>query len=93
MQSSDSRFNPSNGNTADISTSSALQPTQENDNEDPTAKVIIGAASTSADGILVLESDTRAMVLSMVNSTDDLTDYSPGMMVYIKNKTLKDWRS
>lgn len=89
MQSADGWFDLSNGNTADISAAMTLQPTSATVTEDPTAKVIIGSASTSADGVLVLESDTKAMVLPMVSSTDDVTDPSPGMMVYINKEGAK----
>ncbi|UQB69854.1 hypothetical protein [Epilithonimonas zeae] len=89
MQSSDGWFDLSNGNTADISAAMAMQPTSATVSEDSAAKVIIGAASTSTDGVLVLESETKAMVLPMVNSTDDVTDPAPGMMVYINKEDAK----
>lgn len=89
MQSSDGWFDLSNGNTADISAAMASQPTSATVSEDAAAKVIIGTSITSADGVLVLESDTKAMVLPMVNSTDDVTDPSPGMMVYINKEGAK----
>jgi hypothetical protein len=73
----------SNGNTADITTTLNTQPTSAMITEELSAKVIIGADSTSAEGVLVLESDTKAMVLPMVTSTDDVPDPSPGMLVYI----------
>jgi hypothetical protein len=47
--------------------------------------VIIGANTSSADGVLVLESDTKAMVLPWVESTDDVINPSPGMMVYVSS--------
>ncbi|GGG60359.1 hypothetical protein [Epilithonimonas arachidiradicis] len=89
MQSSDGWFDLSNGNTADISATMLLQPTNASVTEDAAAKVIIGAANTSADGVLVLESDSKAMVLPMVNSTDDVIDPAPGMMVYINKEGAK----
>lgn len=46
---------------------------------------IIGASSTTAEGILVLESTDKAMVLPMVSSTDEVVNPSPGMMVYVSN--------
>lgn len=52
-------------------------------NEDPGQKVIIGAPTSSADGVLVLESPNKAMVLPQVTSTNEVTDPAPGMMVYI----------
>ncbi len=50
------------------------------------AKSIIGARSSSADGVLVLESTTKAMVLPTVTDVQNIPSPSPGMMVYI-NKT------
>lgn len=51
--------------------------------EDSKAKTIIGARSSTADGVLVLESTTKVMVLPYVANTDDVKDPAPGMMVYI----------
>ena len=76
-----------NGNiTAALST----QPTAAQVTEDTAAKAIIGASSSSADGVLVLESADKAMVLPMVNSTNDIPRPAPGMMVYLNgtNKRL-----
>ena len=79
----------SNGNTADITTVMNIQPTSAIVTEEPAAKVIIGADTTSAEGVLVLESDTKAMVLPMVDSTDDVPDPAPGMLVYINKSEAK----
>jgi len=73
----------SNGHDADITATMSSQPTVT---EDPAAKVIVGEEASTAKGVLVLESDNKAMVLPMVESTDDVPDPAPGMMVYI-NKT------
>lgn len=54
--------------------------------EDVAAKAIIGEIPSSADGVLVLESTTKAMVLPMVSDVNNIPTPSPGMMVYI-NKT------
>ena len=54
--------------------------------EDASARAIIGSNVSAADGVLILESETKAMVLPMVESTDDVPDPAPGMLVYI-NKT------
>ena len=51
-----------------------------------TGKSIIGASSSSADGVLVLESSSKAMVLPIVDNTNQIINPSPGMMVYL-NKT------
>ncbi len=49
-----------------------------------TSKAIIGAPSSTADGVLVLESTTKAMVLPIVTDVNDILSPSPGMMVYVK---------
>ncbi len=79
-------FDLSVGHEADITSSMTVQPTASIVTEGDTAKTIIGNNSSSANGVLVLESSTKAMVLPMVNSTDDVSDPAPGMLVYI-NKT------
>lgn len=75
----------SSGETADIS--SVLQ-TQNNENEAADAKAIIGANTSTADGVLVLESTNKAMVLPQVNNTNDIINPAPGMMVYVKSDKL-----
>jgi uncharacterized protein (TIGR02145 family) len=47
------------------------------------AQSIIGARSSLADGVLVLESTTKAMVLPTVTDVQNIPSPSPGMMVYI----------
>lgn len=79
-------FDLNNGNEANITSFMTLQPTAATVTEDTTSKAIIGSRSSAADGVLVLESLTKALVLPMVNSTDDIINPAPGMMVYI-NKT------
>lgn len=74
------------GHNADITSSMALQPTASTVTEDTSAKVIIGGDTTTADGVLVLESTTKAMILPTVSDTNNIPDPAPGMMVYI-NKT------
>ena len=67
----------------------AIQPLSTGVNaviEDPNSKAIIGANTSSADGVLVLESASKAMVLPIVADTNSVPDPAPGMMVYI-NKT------
>lgn len=51
--------------------------------EPPEGKAIIGADSSNANGVLVLESTTRAMVLPMVTDVNNVPSPSPGMMVYV----------
>ena len=74
------------GKTNDISALLASQPTGI---DETTAKVIIGSKTSSADGILVLESENKAMVLPFVNSTDDIPNPSAGMMVYVNKANYK----
>jgi hypothetical protein len=88
-ESPDGWMDLSNGNTADITTAMGIQPTSAVVTEESAAKVIIGTDTTSAEGVLVLESDTKAMVLPMVNSTDDVPDPAPGMLVYINKSGAK----
>ena len=51
------------------------------------SKVIIGAAASAADGILVLESSDKAMVLPIVTDVQLIPKPSPGMMVYVSGVT------
>ncbi|MCD1116710.1 hypothetical protein [Chryseobacterium turcicum] len=83
----------SSGNRADISSLMVVQPSSTGADaviEEVGAKTIIGASSSSADGVLVLESTTKVMVLPQVESTNDVKDPAPGMMVYLNgtNKRL-----
>lgn len=54
-----------------------------------TGKSIIGAATSSADGVLVLESTSKAMILPIVDNTDQIIKPSPGMMVYLNKAGAK----
>lgn len=72
------------GQDANVVAAMTIQPDISVDETD--SKAIIGATSSTADGVLVLESDTKAMVLPTVESIDDIPSPSPGMMVYL-NKT------
>lgn len=57
--------------------------------EEIEAKVSIGEASTPAQGILVLEDTTKAMVLPKVDSPHlNIINPSPGLMVYDESKEL-----
>lgn len=70
----------------------AIQPLSTGTNaviEEPNSKAIIGANSTDADGVLVLESTTKAMVLPSVADTNNVLDPAPGMMVYINKAGAK----
>ena len=75
------------GQAADISTALADQPlTPISENN---AKAIIGASTSTADGVLVLESNTKAMVLPTVADVQDIINPSPGMMVFINKSGAK----
>lgn len=69
------------GKDGNVTTEITTQPTLT---EEEKSKVIIGAATSSADGVLVLESDTKAMVLPVVTDVQQVPSPSPGMMVYVK---------
>ncbi|WP_407404464.1 hypothetical protein [Chryseobacterium sp.] len=64
----------------------ADQPTSAQVTEDTNAKAIIGASTSTADGVLVLESATKAMVLPTVADVNDIPSPAAGMMVFV-NKT------
>ena len=57
--------------------------------ETATSKANIGAQTTAADGVLVLESTTKAMVLPTVADVQNIPSPSPGMMVYINKAGAK----
>ena len=76
--------------TASIGTSYlAAQPTETQVTEGANAKTIIGATSSAADGVLVLESSDKAMVLPMVNSVNEINQAAAGMMVYVNKAGAK----
>lgn len=77
------------GQDADITSSLLIQPTSSQTAEDSNAKSIIGNSSSQADGVLILESQTKAMVLPTIENTDDIINPSPGMLVYIKKTGAK----
>ena len=65
----------------------ASQPTVLQAPESTISKAIIGERSSAADGVLVLESTTKAMVLPIVDDVQNILSPSPGMMVYVKGVT------
>lgn len=75
------QFSVSGGATQNVMTAQPSTVTEVAD-----SKAVIGANSSAAKGVLVLESTTKAMVLPIVAKTDDVPDPAPGMMVYV-NKT------
>ena len=72
--------------TANVSSYLGIQPTAK---ENTNAKVVIGANTSAADGILVLESTTKAMVLPTVSSYKNIINPAPGMMVLLNNGGIK----
>lgn len=69
------------GQDGNVSAALASQPTLT---ENSSSKAIIGAQASSADGVLVLESATKAMVLPTVTDVNNIPSPSPGMLVYVK---------
>lgn len=63
--------------------------TQATISETAGSKAIIGSETSSADGVLVLESANKAMVLPLVRSTDDIPNPSPGMVVFVNRSGAK----
>ncbi|KPE51588.1 hypothetical protein [Chryseobacterium indologenes] len=51
------------------------------------AKVIIGANASAADGILILESSNKAMVLPIVSDYTAIKNPAPGMIAFLKPGT------
>lgn len=70
----------------DVSSFLAIQPIAM---ESTSAKVIIGNSTSSAAGILVLESTTKAMVLPIVSGFQNIINPAPGMMTFINNGGIK----
>lgn len=65
----------------------SLLDSQPNISEATEAKTIIGAATTAVnDGVLVLESATKAMVLPQVDDVNNIPTPSPGMMVFVRKE-------
>lgn len=76
-------------NTPDVTTILSSQPTNYSENPNEPG-VVLGELSNSTpkDGVLVLESTTKAMVLPQVNSVMDIVAPSPGMMVFVTSQDL-----
>ncbi len=75
------------GQGADVTATLASQPTASQVTESSSSKSIIGANSSSVtDGVLVLESATKALLLPIVDDVNNIPSPSPGMMVFV-NKT------
>lgn len=71
------------GQDANLTTVLSAQPSIVSAPELPISKTIIGDSVTAADGVLVLESTTKAMVLPTVLDVQNIPSPSPGMMVYV----------
>lgn len=71
------------GQDADLTSTLATQPTTAQVTESAASGVIIGAATSSASGVLVLESTTKSLVLPIVEDVQNIPSPSPGMIVYI----------
>lgn len=56
-------------------------------NDKADAKVIIGSETSASDGVLVLESATKAMVLPIVEDYNAILNPSPGMLAFLKGIT------
>ena len=57
--------------------------------EKTTAKVIIGAATSAADGVLVLESTNKAMVLPIASTYQNIVNPAPGTMAMLNSGGIK----
>ena len=78
------------GQGADVTTILSSQPTSAQTPESADSKTIIGANSTAVtDGVLVLESATKAMVLPTVSDVNNIPSPSPGMMVFVNKAGAK----
>jgi len=77
------------GQDADVTTALATQPTTAQVTEALGEKVIIGAPSSTANGVMVLESSTKSMVLPIVADVQNIPSPSPGMMVYVNKAGAK----
>jgi len=73
----------------EASTNNPIDTSLQTGTEDPDAKVIIGSSSSVADGILVLESTNKAMVLPKIaNPHLSIINPAPGMIVFDTVKEL-----
>jgi len=74
---------------ADVSTAMTAQPTILQAPEAAEAKTIIGATTSTADGVLVLESTTKAMILPTVEDVQNIINPAAGMLVYVNKAGAK----
>jgi len=74
---------------ANVTAAMATQPTVAEAPEADNAKTIIGAVTSTASGVLVLESTTKAMILPTVEDVQNIINPSPGMLVYVNRSGAK----
>ena len=55
--------------------------------DNPRGKAIIGASATTTEGVLVLESTEKAMVLPIVEDYKAILNPSPGTLAFLKHPT------
>ncbi|AZA82621.1 hypothetical protein C1637_20810 [Chryseobacterium lactis] len=77
------------GQDADLTSVLSDQPTNAQILEESNAKVIIGSNNSTASGVLVLESQTKALLLPSAESTDEIPNPSPGMIIFIRKNGAK----
>lgn len=77
------------GQDGDLTTALATQPTAAQVSESAASGAIIGATTSTASGVLVLESTTRSLVLPSVEDVQNIPSPSPGMIVYISKAGAK----
>lgn len=75
-----------NVQSSNVSSYLTIQPVAK---ENSSAKVIIGSGTSTADGVLVLESSTKAMVLPITSSYQKIINPAPGTMTFISNGGIK----
>lgn len=83
-----SRVKYNDGFWKDLSDRTGISPTLLPGNDIAEAKVVFGSQTSTADGVLVLESPTKALILPHVlNPVTSIKSPTAGMMVYdpIKN--------
>lgn len=56
------------------------------------AKAILGVETSTSDGVLVLESANKAMILPIVTDFTEIKNPSPGMMAFLRGTTAANHR-
>lgn len=75
------------GQGGDVTSALANQPITNGTTVKDEGKAIIGSENSSADGVLVLESANKAMVLPVVTDYLNIKNPAPGMMAFLKPTT------